>query len=236
MEIKRFGEQIAAVLAENERRRREIPADFYSLMRLPNLFMYTQRNRSLLRLLRRERIIFLAGRKILEVGCGCGEWLVDFMAWGATPELLSGIDVDEKQIAHAAEKIPAADLRVGNAAELPWRDAFFDIVLQATLFTSILNPDFKKAVAAEMMRVVKPGGLILWYDFRFDNPWNPHVRGIGAREIKRLFPGCSFRLRRLTLLPPLARKIVPVSWLAALLLEKLPFLRTHILASIRPRG
>ncbi len=235
MQTKKFGEQITRILAENERRRREIPADFYSLMRLPNLFMYTQRNRSILRLLWREKVVSLSGRRILDVGCGAGGWLLDFLSWGANPELLYGIDIDEKQIAEAAQKLPEADLRVGNAAELPWPDAFFDIVFQATLFSSILSLDFTRDVAAEMMRVTKRGGLILWYDLRFNNPRNPHVRGICAREIKQLFPGCSFTLRRLTLLPPLARNIVPMSWLAALLLEKLPFLRTHILAFIKPR-
>lgn len=233
MQEKRFAHQIAIILAENDRRRREIPPDFYSLMHLPNLFMTTQRNRSLLRLLKRGRITTLAGQRILDVGCGSGEWLLDFLSWGATPELLSGIDIDPRQIAEAAPKLPQADLRVGNAAELPWADASFDIVVQATLFSSILDLNFQKAIAAEMMRVTKPGGLILWYDSRFDNPWNRHVRGIRAREVKRLFPGCSFRLKRATLLPPLARKVVPVSWLVAQLLEQLPFLRTHILGSFR---
>jgi ubiquinone/menaquinone biosynthesis C-methylase UbiE len=229
-----FESQVASILAENERRRREIPADFYSAVHPHNLFMASQRRRSLLRLLRREGITSFAGRRILEVGCGAGGWLLDFVFWGAMPELLCGIDIDKDRLAEAARNLPAADLRLGNASELPWPDAFFDVVLQATVFTSILDSDFKRAVAAEMIRVVKPDGLILWYDFRFDNPWNPHVRGIGAGEMKRLFPGCSFRLKRVTLLPPLARRIVPVSWIAALILEKIPLLRTHILACIRP--
>ena len=40
----------------------------------------------------------------------------------------------------------------------------------------------KQKVAAEMLRVVKPQGLILWYDFRYNNPRNSNVRGIGAAE------------------------------------------------------
>jgi len=83
-----------------------------------------------------------------------------------------------------------------------------------------------------MRRVLEPGGVILWYDFRYDNPRNPHVRGIGAREIRSLFPGCTVRLRRVTLAPPIARRLVPFSWTVAYLVEKLPLLRTHYLGVI----
>ncbi len=233
MESDRFAEYTDRILAENERRRREIPADFYSPMRLPNVFINTQRNRRLMQLLRRENVTSFVGRRILDVGCGTGEWLLDLLSWGATPEALCGIDIDPKQIADAVENLPNVDLRVGNAARLPWPDGSLDIVIQATLFSSILNVGFKRAIAEEIVRVTRPGGLIVWYDSRYSNPWNRNFIGIRSGEIRRLFPGCSFRFRSVTLLPPLARKIVPASWIAALLLEKLPFLRTHILGIIR---
>ena len=35
----------------------------------------------------------------------------------------------------------------------------------------------KQAVAEEMLRVLKPQGLILWYDYHVNNPWNKDVRG-----------------------------------------------------------
>jgi ubiquinone/menaquinone biosynthesis C-methylase UbiE/ribosomal protein S18 acetylase RimI-like enzyme len=233
MKPDRFAEYTERILAENERRRREIPADFYSPMRLPNVFINTQRNRRLMQLLRREHVTSFVGQRILDVGCGTGEWLLDLLSWGASPESLSGVDIDPRQIGEAEPKLPRVDLRVGNAAALPWPDDHFDIVIQATLFTSILDADFRRAIADEMARVTKPGGLILWYDSRYSNPWNPTFRGIRSGEIRRLFPSCSFRFRSVTLLPPLARKIVPASWMVASLLEKLPFLRTHILGIIK---
>ena len=91
----------------------------------------------------------------------------------------------------------------------------------------------KQKVAAEMLRVVKPQGLILWYDFRYNNPRNSNVRGIGAAEIRGLFPGRQVELRKVTLAPPLARTLVPISWMAALALEKIPLLRTHYLGVVR---
>jgi len=106
-------------------------------------------------------------------------------------------------------------------------------VSQFTVFTSILVPSVREAIAAEMLRVLKPNGLILWYDFRYNNPHNANVRAIEAREVKRLFPMCQVKFQKTTLAPPLARAMVPISWIAALALEKIPFLRTHYLATIR---
>lgn len=223
------------VLAENRRRRERIPADFYSLMRPANLFIQTQRKRALLSVLRRQNILTLRGLRILEVGCGAGGWLLEFLAWGAVPELLAGIELDPHEITEAFRRLPSADLRVGNAALLPWPDGHFDIVLQATVFSSIFDSDFKRAIAREMLRVTRPGGVILWYDSRFNSPWNRQFRAIGVREIKTLFPESAFDLRRVTLLPPLARWLVSLSWAAALAFETILMLRTHILGCIRPR-
>ncbi len=37
-----------------------------------------------------------------------------------------------------------------------------------------------------MLRVLKPNGIILWYDYFISKPTNPDVKGVGKREIKRL--------------------------------------------------
>src|SRR5205814_10331318 len=112
---------------------------------------------------------------------------------------------------------------------LPLRSASFDLVAQFTVFTSILEPALKRQVALEMTRVTKPDGLILWYDFAFDNPKNRDVRGIAKREIRKLFPGCSVKLQRVTLAPPLTRRLASRSWLVCSILEAIPLLRTHLL-------
>jgi SAM-dependent methyltransferase len=159
-------------------------------------------------------------------------WLLEFCQWGCLPEQVAGIDLDEGRLAEARRRLPAADLRLGDARELPWPDASFNLLTQFTVFTSILHQGVKRKIADEMLRVLKPGGAILWYDFRYNNPRNPHVRGIGVAEIRSLFPGCEVRLRSVTLAPPVARQVVPVSWVAALLLQDIPLLRTHYLGVI----
>ena len=90
-------------------------------------------------------------------------------------------------------------------------------------------------VAAEMLRVLRPAtGAILWYDFWF-NPTNPDVRAIRAAEIRALFAGCDVTIQRITLAPPIARRLVGVSWLLCALLERIGILNTHQLALIRPK-
>ncbi len=101
------------------------------------------------------------------------------------------------------------------------------------MFSSITDEAICYTVAKEMLRVVKPGGMILWYDF-WTNPMNKATRGIRAKEIRKYFPNCRFNLERVTLAPPLARGLVPVTWVGAELLEKLRLLNTHYLVAIRP--
>jgi len=91
----------------------------------------------------------------------------------------------------------------------------------------------KQRIASEMLRVSRGGGLILWYDYHADNPWNPDVRGVKKPEIYCLFPGCRFDLQRITLAPPLSRSLAPYSWLLCCLLERIPWLCTHYLGVIQ---
>jgi len=196
--------------------------------------MIQERERRLLTLLNRYGFASLKEKKILEVGCGTGYWLREFIKWGALPENVTGIDLLADRVSKARRLCPpAVRIQCASAAQLPFANERFDLVLQSTVFTSILDPDLKRRVAAEMMRVVKPEGLILWYDYYVNNPWNSDVRGVKRREIALLFSGCRIELERITLLPPLARLLAPYSYLGCHLLEKLPPLCTHYLGVIQ---
>ena len=69
-------------------------------------------------------------------------------------------------------------------------DGDYDLVMQSTMFASILDKQMKVQIAREMLRVLRLKGYILWCDFRVDNPSNPDVRGIRAKEVRDLFPTC----------------------------------------------
>jgi|YNPNPStandDraft_1061719.scaffolds.fasta_scaffold00016_46 SAM-dependent methyltransferase len=220
--------RIEAAYARRER------GDLYSWFNPGHLFLMQARERRVIGLMRRLGLTSWEGRRLLEVGCGNGLWLGEFIKWGAPPESLTGVDLLADRIAHARIRLaPRVGLARANAAFLPFTDASFDLVLQSMVFTSVLDSLMKEAMAREMLRVLKPGGLILWYDYHVNNPGNPDVKGVKRREIRQLFPGCQVKLEHLTLAPPLARILAPVSYLLCYLLEKLPFLTTHYLGIIR---
>ena len=210
-----------------------MPAERYSPAAPAQLLLRQGRERALLALLRAEDALPLGERRILEVGCGAGQWLADFETWGARRERLAGIDLVPDRVAAAAARLPGADLRVGDAADLPWEAGAFDIVLQSTVFSSILDHGMRRAVAAAMARALAPGGVIVWHDFFLDNPRNRAVRGIRRREIAALFPGFSMRRRRVSLAAPLARVVATRSMTAAMALDGLRLLDTHHLATLR---
>jgi len=216
--------------------KRESLGSLYSCFNPGNLFITQTRERRLLRLLKEHGCESLNNKKILEIGCGKGYWLREFVRFGAPPENIYGIDLISEDVAEAIHlSPPRMHIECRNAANLPFAAESFDIVLQFTVFTSILDPELKHGVAAEMIRVVKPDGLIVWYDFYANNPWNPDVRGVKKRNITQFFPGCTIKLQRLTLAPPLARCVAPYSWLACEILETMPWLCTHYLGAIKKR-
>ncbi len=220
--------RIRAVYAKRQRGAR------YSWLSPGDLFMVQEREQRLLALLERNGFAPLETKTILDVGCGTGYWLREFIKWGARPEHITGIDLLADRIAEARQLCPeAVRVRSGNAARLPFPDAMFDVVLQSMVFTSVLDPVMKQQIASEMLRVVKGEGLILWYDYHVNNPWNPDVRGVKRREIHRLFPGCRIELDRITLTPPLVRLLAPYSWLLCYVLGTIPWLCTHYLGVIR---
>lgn len=179
----------------------------------------------------------LEDQRLLEVGCGTGFWLREFIKWGIRPTNVVGVDLLPDRIATAAELCPqGVQLVCGGATTLDFPDGTFDLVLQSTVFTSIIDGRIKQRIADEMLRVLKPDGLVLWYDYHVNNPWNSDVRGVPRQEIKKLFHGCRIDLRRITLVPPLTRLVAPRSWLACWLLNTIPLLRTHYLGVIRKAG
>ena len=174
--------------------------------------------------------------RALEIGCGAVGWGADLLGWGIVPAHLHGIDVSATRIAEARRRLPGADLRVGDAAALPWPDRSFQLVIASTVFTSILDAAVRRRVADEIVRVLTPGGALLWYDFAFNNPRNPGVRKVDRRELRQLFPELAGKVRSITLAPPLARAVAPWSRTLAEAMAAVPFLRTHLLAVLqKPR-
>ena len=223
--------ELIRIKKEYQRRRKEIPADFYR--QAGDSYIYHDRRSSVEEILTREKIIPLIGKKVLEIGCGIGAWLEDFQGWGAKQENIYGIDLDEERAEVARKKIPGAHIVIGDAARSPWPSGFFDIILQSTVFTSILEQRVRLELAGEMIRLLKPDGVFLWYDFRFNNPYNVNVRGIKSDQIAALFPGFELIFYKMTLLPPLARFLAPRLEFLCEFLNQCTFLKTHYFILMR---
>jgi SAM-dependent methyltransferase len=194
-----------------------------------NRLIVSEIQRRTARLLGHHGLLPLGDCEILEVGCGGGWFLATMQTLGASAAKMHGIDLLAESIELARSKYPEFDFRVGNAEELPYADASFDLLLAVTVFTSILQPEMRANIAAEMSRVLSSEGSILWYDFRYDNPWNPHVRAVSRAEVAKLFPGFAPDLETVTLVPQLARRLGPLAPSLYRPLRSLPFLRTHYL-------
>jgi SAM-dependent methyltransferase len=212
------------------RRRHSKPAWFFGYEHPAHVYSIHERHREVMRLLDRFGYRPLSEIRILDVGCGDGNMLRQFLEWGALPPNLAGIDLQPEAVGRARQLSPGLDVRCGSAVYLPWPTGYFDLVCQFTVFTSVPDIDMRRRVASEMDRVLRPGKGILWYDFTYDNPSNPDVRGVKARDIRGLFPDYDVRLRRITLAPPLARRI-PVGLLpvAYPLLAAIPLLCSHLI-------
>ena len=142
----------------------------------------------------------LSASRVLDVGCGNGDVLASLTEIGAQTENLYGVDLLITRLQDAKERYPHIAFQCGNAEQLPFADGFFNIILFFTVFSSILDSSMQRNVAREANRLLAPGGAILWYDFRYNNPTNPHVRAMRCSDIQNLFKEFDLHLFTITLL------------------------------------
>ncbi|MFG6447174.1 class I SAM-dependent methyltransferase [Roseateles sp. BYS180W] len=206
--------------------------DRYSLLR-PEVWQMTQERQRVLLQLLAQRDGQPQDWRLTEVGCGAGGNLLEMLRLGLRPEHLCGVELLPARLAQARAVLPeSVRLLAGDASVADVAEASQDLVLQSTVFSSILDDDLQLRLAQTLWRWLKPGGALIWYDFVVDNPRNPDVRGVPVRRLRQLFPHGALQLRRVTLAPPLARLACRLHPMAYTLLNTLPLLRTHRLALI----
>ncbi len=205
----------------------------YSLLR-PDVWQTVQeRQRALLQMLVRHGATDLPALRLTEVGCGAGGNLLELLRLGFDPAHLQGLELLPERHAQARAVLPAATVVwLGDATQAKIAPASQDLVLQSTVFTSLLDDGFQQRLADTMWRWVKPGGAVIWCDFTVNNPRNPDVRGVPLARVRQLFPQACIDARRVTLAPPLAR--IVCAWHPSLytVFNAVPLLRTHLLAWI----
>ena len=220
-------------IARAYRDRDERAAARWDLRNAGNQHILSERRDKTRRLLEREGWLPLGDKRVLDVGSGSGAELAWFGELGASESRLVGIDLLPERVELARRSFPQLEFHAGNAEHLPFPDGGFDLVLAFTVFSSVLDPGMAANVASEIRRVMRPGGSLLWYDFRYDSPSNPNVRGVRAARVRALFPDLRGELIGLTLLPPLARRLGPLTPVAYPALAWMPPLRSHLLGLLR---
>jgi SAM-dependent methyltransferase len=100
-----------------------------------------------------DRYKIAKGAKLLDIGCGRGEFLRGFISCG-----VKGYGVDRSR--SAERYCPGAELRIGDLEKdgIPYPDNFFDVTYSKSVIEHFHNPEI---LVQEMFRVLKPGGLAI---------------------------------------------------------------------------
>jgi ubiquinone/menaquinone biosynthesis C-methylase UbiE len=124
----------------------------------------------------------VAGRHVLELGCGGGQWSV---ALEPSAAHVVGVDLSRAQLRHARAASDSLPLVVADAEQLPFADDAFDVVFCDHGAMSFCDPE---RTLPEVARVIRAGGV-----FAFCNAtpysyltWNP-VKGRPTRRLHRTY-------------------------------------------------
>ncbi len=101
------------------------------------------------------------GKKILDIGCGSGEYMLTLAKMGGH---VSGQDLSSECVNKALTVLKengfGADVKAGGATRLLFSDNYFDEVFSADFFEHITHEQ-KIKVISEAYRVLKPGGVFV---------------------------------------------------------------------------
>ncbi|HEX2088121.1 MAG TPA: glycosyltransferase [Solirubrobacteraceae bacterium] len=171
---------------------------------------------------------------VLDVGCGSGWLLRELIDRGVAGTRLTGVEVLAERVAAARERVPEARIVRADAAALPFPAGSFSLVVLVAVLSSIPDRARRAAVLGEAARVLRDDGVAIVYDTRIGNPLNRATRRVRAEEVA----GGGLTVasdRTLTVLPPLARRLGPLTGRAYPILAALPAARTHRLIVARRR-
>jgi len=102
----------------------------------------------------------VAGRDVLELGCGAAQWAIALAGRGAR---VTGLDQSEQQLRHAREAADAAGVELAlvqaSAEAVPLPDASFDVVFCDHGAIGWADP---LLLIPEAARLLRPGGLLAW--------------------------------------------------------------------------
>ena len=104
------------------------------------------------------------GMRVLDAGCGFGRNLVHLLREGCE---VFALDADPEGVAHVRQMaallntgLPAANFQVGAIEQMPFTNAFADVVLCNSVLHFARDEQHFRAMLTELWRVLKPGGML----------------------------------------------------------------------------
>lgn len=130
----------------------------------------------------------LKGKTVLEIGCGSG-YGTSLIKQNFLVKEIYGIDLDERMIAIAKQenRDQTIHFEVGDAAQLPYPDDFFDGVFDFGIIHHI--PNWKNCLD-ELKRVLKPGGQLILEDLStetFATPFGKFLKLVLDHPYQNMF-------------------------------------------------
>jgi demethylmenaquinone methyltransferase/2-methoxy-6-polyprenyl-1,4-benzoquinol methylase len=121
-----------------------------------------------------------AGWRVLDVGCGTGAALAEYLEAGCT---VTGVDVSRAMLDRAAARLgDGAELRLTDGGALPFEADSFDVTTTSMVLHEVPASE-REPLVREMARVTRADGRLLLIDFRFGSlrGWRgPVLRGLTA--------------------------------------------------------
>lgn len=102
--------------------------------------------------------------RVLEVGVGHGHELAKLAQLGIAQSRMQGVDLMPGRLQRAGHLYPGLGLSQQDARRLAFAEGSFDLVMQFTCLMHAPDREAQRTMAAELARVLKPGGLLIWWD------------------------------------------------------------------------
>jgi ubiquinone/menaquinone biosynthesis C-methylase UbiE len=152
--------------------------------------------------------------RVLDIGCGFG-LSFELLARRFKPGQIVGMDADPHLNERAADRAKACSrpvvLMSGNAAQMPFADGHFDMVVCHQTFHHIVA---QEEAMAEFFRVLKPGGILL-----FAESTRKYIHSLAIRllfkhpmDVQRTAPEYAAMIRRAGFELPDTRISLPYLW------------------------
>jgi arsenite methyltransferase len=156
-----------------------------------------------------DKLTWNGHERVLDVGCGLGLFLI-----GAAKRLSTGraVGIDKWQQEDLSGNDAAGTLRnamvegvadkvevhTGDARQLPFADASFDVVLSSMALHNIYNPGERQTAVREIARVLAPGGRVLIVDVRNTSAYAATLRDAGLTDARCVQGAFSYLLTLIT--------------------------------------